>query len=95
MGFDKKEILALAELAKLNLSEAELVSYSQQLEDILAYVDKIKNIKLDKLAGSVAGLESAELTLRADQSVAGDPTVFAQTKLLDQGYLSAPNVFKK
>lgn len=95
MGFDKKEILALATLAKLNLSEQEIKDYQQQLADVLAYVNKIKKIKLDKSKASFANLEASSLELRPDIVGPSDGQVFKQAHNISKDYLVAPNVFKK
>ena len=95
MGFDKKEILALATLAKLNLSDQEIKDYQQQLAEVLAYVDKIKKIKLDKNELSSTSLETSELDLRPDTVRLGDKNVFKQAHNISRDYLVAPHVFKK
>lgn len=38
---DEKQVLRVAELARLDLTEQEKSEYSRQLSDILAYVEKI------------------------------------------------------
>lgn len=95
MALDKKEILALADLAKLNLSEQEIKDYQQQLAEVLAYVDKIKKIKLDKTAASLSGVEETSLILRVDLAKTGDQQVFRQASKTSKDYLVAPHVFKK
>lgn len=95
MGFDKKEILALATLAKLNLSEQEIKDYQQQLAEVLAYVNKIKKIKVDKLKANFVNLEISNLELRPDIIGPSDERVFKQAHNISKDYLVAPNVFKK
>ncbi len=95
MGFDKKEILALAALAKLNLSEQEIKGYQQQLAEVLAYVNKIKKIKLDQPKATFANLEINNLELRPDTVSSSDGQVFKQAHNISKDYLVAPNVFKK
>ena len=94
MRFDKKEILILAELAKLHLTEEEIKLYQRQLADILAYVDKIKQVKLTK---NTKHFSEAELTLnlRADHPTAGQADVFTAAHKIEKGYLVAPNVFQQ
>lgn len=41
MSIDEKQILRIAELARLDLTEREKEEYARQLSDILAYVEKI------------------------------------------------------
>ncbi|RPI95701.1 MAG: Asp-tRNA(Asn)/Glu-tRNA(Gln) amidotransferase subunit GatC [Spirochaetales bacterium] len=44
MIIDEKQILRVAELARLELTEQEKKEYSRQLSDILAYVEKISEM---------------------------------------------------
>lgn len=44
---DKKEIENLAQLARMDLSEAEKASLASDMKDILAFVDKIKEADVD------------------------------------------------
>jgi aspartyl-tRNA(Asn)/glutamyl-tRNA(Gln) amidotransferase subunit C len=41
MSIDEKQVLRIAELARLDLTEQEKEEYARQLSDILAYVEKI------------------------------------------------------
>ncbi|HNU92243.1 MAG TPA: Asp-tRNA(Asn)/Glu-tRNA(Gln) amidotransferase subunit GatC [Spirochaetota bacterium] len=42
---DEKQILRVARLARLDLSEQEMSEYARQLNDILAYVRKIEEME--------------------------------------------------
>ncbi len=44
MSIDEKQILRVAELARLDLTEQEKTEYARQLSDILAYVEKISEM---------------------------------------------------
>ncbi|HSV97350.1 MAG TPA: Asp-tRNA(Asn)/Glu-tRNA(Gln) amidotransferase subunit GatC [Spirochaetota bacterium] len=44
MIIDEKQIIRVAELARLDLTEQEKKEYSRQLSDILAYVEKINEM---------------------------------------------------
>ncbi len=44
MKIDEKEIAKIAEMARIDLSEAEKVEFSKELNDILEYVEKIKTL---------------------------------------------------
>jgi len=92
MKFKKNEILALAALAKLNLDANEIKLYQQQLAEVLSYVDKIKKIELNK---QISHLEQADLVLRPDKEKPGEPLIFLAASQISNGYLVAPNVFKK
>ena len=44
MKITKKEVLYVAELARLNLDEAAIEKFAGQIGDILAYVDKLNEV---------------------------------------------------
>ncbi len=72
MKFDKQAIIALAQLSKLSLSETEISKFSQQLSDILAFVDKLAVLKLSTApAGKIVGKTLKQVS-RQDQVVAWD-----------------------
>ena len=55
-----EEILHLADLAKLSLSDKEIETFSVQLSEILAYVSQLNKIKTDLVlpTNQVTGLEN-------------------------------------
>ncbi len=60
MKLSKKEIKKIAELARLELTDKELETYGGQLEDILGYVDQLKEVDTThvKPTAQVTGLEN-------------------------------------
>ncbi|MBI1750745.1 MAG: Asp-tRNA(Asn)/Glu-tRNA(Gln) amidotransferase subunit GatC [Acidobacteria bacterium] len=44
MKITREQVLRVAELAHLELSEAELETYSRQLDSILAYIEKLNQL---------------------------------------------------
>ena len=44
MKFDKKEVLHLAKLAKLNIKDEEVESYNHELQAILNYIENINRL---------------------------------------------------
>lgn len=72
MKITRQDVLRVAELAHLELSEAEVETYRQQLDSILAYVDKLNELdtsRVEPMAQSLAGTAgSEEPTLRADRA---------------------------
>jgi aspartyl-tRNA(Asn)/glutamyl-tRNA(Gln) amidotransferase subunit C len=69
----REEVLRVAELAHLELSEAEVETYSRQLSDILTYIDKLNQLDtsaVEPMAQVMAGAVGAEEeTLRADEEI--------------------------
>jgi aspartyl-tRNA(Asn)/glutamyl-tRNA(Gln) amidotransferase subunit C len=47
MGFTRKDVEAVAHLARLSLSEAELARFGAQLEAIVGYVEKLNTLPLE------------------------------------------------
>ncbi len=46
----KKDVEYVAHLSRINLSEKELEYFTQQLEDILNYINKLKQLDVSKVA---------------------------------------------
>jgi len=46
----KEEVLHLAKLAKLSLTDAEIKKYQKQLSETLGYIENLKQINTDKVA---------------------------------------------
>ncbi len=44
MKLKKEEIKHIADLARLELNEAELEKYGSQLSDVLSYIDQLKEV---------------------------------------------------
>ena len=49
MEIDQNEILRVAELARLELSEDEKTEFSKQFSDIINYVEKIKELDTENI----------------------------------------------
>ncbi|MEI6835524.1 MAG: Asp-tRNA(Asn)/Glu-tRNA(Gln) amidotransferase subunit GatC [Candidatus Falkowbacteria bacterium] len=54
----KEQIKHIATLARLELSEAEELKYSQELSNILNYIDKLSQVNTDKvlITSQIGGL---------------------------------------
>jgi len=95
MEFDKKQVAHLADLAKLELKEEELESYKHQLQDILAYVEKINTLNLEDVVESLSGVEDDAVGPRPDSVENSDPKSIEQACQKEGAYVAAPNVFNK
>jgi len=62
----RDDILNLASLSKLDLTEEEIVEFQEELSGILRYVEMLQKVKLDKLepTNQVSGLSNV---FRADE----------------------------
>ncbi len=67
MKLNKEEILHIAQLARLELSEAELSLYGEQLSGILSFIDQLKEVDTENVlpTAQVTGLENV---LRDDKA---------------------------
>jgi len=95
MEFDKEQIAHLADLAKLKLSQEEIESYKEQLQDVLAYVEKINNLNLEDTKESLSGVEGEGVGPRPDSVENSEPAAISQACQKDGQYVEVPNVFNK
>ncbi len=62
----KEEILHIANLARLNLSEQELERYTKDMEEILEFANTINNVNTEGLSESIAANERCNV-MRKDE----------------------------
>jgi aspartyl-tRNA(Asn)/glutamyl-tRNA(Gln) amidotransferase subunit C len=98
MLINKEKLKHLAELAKIDLSEEELEKFLEDLNNILNYVDEIKDLNLDQFEPMVGGVVQ-KLELREDEvEIENDET---KTLIIDQfpdkkeNYLKISKIIKK
>lgn len=60
MALSKEEVLKVAKLARIELSDSEVEKFQAQLSDILTYVDQLQTINTDGVESTaqVTGLEN-------------------------------------
>ena len=95
MKLSKKEILNLANLAKLKLSKEEIILYQKQLRDILNYVNKINKLDLAKIKESLSGAESMVTELREDIVKDSEANIIKQARERKNNYIVVPKVLDK
>jgi aspartyl-tRNA(Asn)/glutamyl-tRNA(Gln) amidotransferase subunit C len=69
MKITREDVLRVAELAYLDLSEAELETYRKQLDDILEYAGKLNELdtaSVEPMAQVLTDGQTADATLRED-----------------------------
>lgn len=69
MKISREEVLRVAELAHLELSDQEIKKFRVQLDGILTYIDKLKELDVSGVPPMAQALESnaaSESTLRDD-----------------------------
>lgn len=82
MKITREDVLRVAELAHLELTETEVETYREQLDSILTYIDQLNQLDtegVEPMAQSLAASEDAPL--REDRaepcSIAGDVLAIA------------------
>lgn len=92
---DKKEVERLSAMIKLDLSEAEIKEYSQQLDKILDYLGRLRSVP----AQNINYAEWLSTQGQPDEVVLSDGVLrqslkqqFSKESL---GYLEVPAVFKE
>ena len=69
---NREDVLKLAKLARLELTEAEINNYQQEISQILAYVEQLQSVDTAELAPT--------------NQVTGLVNVMRQDKIIDYGY---------
>ena len=70
MKISREDVERVAELAYLDLSDAELEMYRAQIDEILEYIGKLNELdttKVEPMAQVLADDQSADATLREDE----------------------------
>ena len=100
MKISREDVLRVAELAYLELSEAELETYRAQIDEILEYIGKLNELdttNVEAMAQVLASDQQADATLREDLVV---PCVVAEDVLVqapdpEPPYFRVPKVIER
>src|SRR5690242_11212652 len=100
MKISREDVLRVAELAYLDLSERELETYRAQIDEILEYIGKLNELdtaNVAPMAQVLADNQTADATLREDViapcGVAGE--VLAQAPDPEPPYFRVPKVIER
>jgi aspartyl-tRNA(Asn)/glutamyl-tRNA(Gln) amidotransferase subunit C len=100
MKISREDVLRVAELAYLDLSDAELETYREQIDEILEYIGKLNELdtaSVEPMAQVLADDQSADATLRDDVvvpcEVAG--AVLKQAPDPEPPYFRVPKVIER
>jgi aspartyl-tRNA(Asn)/glutamyl-tRNA(Gln) amidotransferase subunit C len=69
MKISREDVLRVADLAHLDLSESELETYRKQIDEILEYIGKLNELdtaNVEPMAQVLTDDQTADATLRAD-----------------------------
>jgi len=93
MNIDKKEVEHIADLSRLKLSEAEKEKFSRELTVILAYIDKLKKLKVDAV---FPWQEKSGHKTRIDdrQDFAGRENILKNAPKTSTNFIEVKGVFK-
>jgi aspartyl-tRNA(Asn)/glutamyl-tRNA(Gln) amidotransferase subunit C len=100
MKISREDVIRVAELAYLDLSETELESYRNQLDAILEYIGKLDELdtaKVEPMAQVLADDQTADATLREDLVVpcAVAEDILKQAPDPEPPYFRAPKVIER
>jgi aspartyl-tRNA(Asn)/glutamyl-tRNA(Gln) amidotransferase subunit C len=100
MKITREEVLRVAELAHLELTEAEVSKYQQQLDSILEYIAKLNAVdtsKVDPMAQVLAETDIVNPSMREDEVIPCDVAkeVLKQAPDADEKYFKVPKVIER
>jgi aspartyl-tRNA(Asn)/glutamyl-tRNA(Gln) amidotransferase subunit C len=100
MKISRDDVLRVADLAYLDLSESELETYRNQIDDILEYIGKLNELdtaNVEPMAQVLADDQTADATLRDDVVVpcAVAAEILKQAPDPEPPYFSVPKVIER
>ena len=93
MRITREDVLRVADLAYLQLSEAELETYRKQIDEVLEYIGKLNELdttNVEPMAQVLADDQPADATLRDDVAAPCD----VATEILKQAPDPEPPYFR-
>ena len=95
MAISREEIQKIANLARLDLSEAEILKYQEQLSSILRHIDTLKEAQSDDL--DILGLNLSDYNRKREDEVkawseAEIKTALNQAKEISDGQVKVQRV---
>lgn len=100
MKISRDDVLRVAELAYLDLSEGELETYRAQIDEILEYIDKLNALDtsdIEPMAQVLAEGQTSDATLREDLVVPSDVAadVLARAPDPEPPFFRVPKVIER
>ena len=100
MKISRDDVVRVAELAYLELSESELETYRKQIDEILEYIGKLNELdtaSVEPMAQVLADDQTADATLREDIVVPCKlaPEVLKQAPDPEPPYFRVPKVIER
>ena len=100
MKISREDVVRVADLAYLDLSESELETYRNQIDDILEYIGKLNELdtaNVEPMAQVLADNQTADATLRDDVVVpcAVAAEILKQAPDPEPPYFRVPKVIER
>jgi aspartyl-tRNA(Asn)/glutamyl-tRNA(Gln) amidotransferase subunit C len=100
MKISREDVLRVADLAYLDLSDAELEMYRKQIDEILEYIGKLNELDtsaVEPMAQVLADEQTADATLRDDVIAPCDiaPEILNQAPDPEPPYFRVPKVIER
>ncbi len=100
MKITREDVVRVADLAYLDLSETELETYRKQIDEILEYIGKLNELdttNVEPMAQVLADDQTADATLRDDVIVPCDvaPEILKQAPDPEPPYFRVPKVIER
>ena len=100
MKITREEVIRVADLAYLELSESELETYRRQIDEILEYIGKLNELdtaNVEPMAQVLTDDQTADATLREDVVVPCDvaPEILKQAPDPGPPYFRVPKVIER
>jgi len=100
MNISREDVLRVADLAYLELSELELETYRKQIDEILEYIGKLNELDtadVEPMAQVLTDDQTADATLREDVVVPCNvaPEVLKQAPDPEPPYFRVPKVIER
>ena len=100
MKITRQDVLRVADLAYLDLSESELETYRKQIDEILEYIGKLNEldtVNVEPMAQVLSDDQTADATLRDDVVVPCDVAqeILKQAPDPEPPYFRVPKVIER
>ncbi len=92
-GVNENELLHVAEIARLKLSDEEIKLFSKQIGDVIAWFDKLSEVDTKNVKPSMHPLENVNVA-REDsvEECLDTKDVFANTNHKEKGFFKGPRI---
>ena len=93
MAISKEEIIHIAKLASLNLSDAEIERYTKDMQEILEFANTINNVNTEGMNETIAANEKSNV-LRKDEVIefGNRELLLSNAPSQDEGMFRIPKV---